>query len=110
MNSSLNLALIPSLGAKGSCFAALASQGFCGIMTLLYVWTKLKVTIHLRSLIIYIFTGGILSGFLYLGKKSGINPLWLLAGVALISLLSLIASGLKQIWPWLESFKKTEFK
>lgn len=110
MNSSLNLALIPSLGAKGSCFAALASQGFCGIMTLLYVWNKLKVTIHLRSLIIYIFTGGILSGFLYLGKKSGINPLWLLAGVALISLLSLIASGLKQIWPWLESFKKTEFK
>lgn len=110
INSTLNLLLIPSLGAKGSCFAALASQGFCGVMTMLYVWNKLKVNIHLRSLIIYIFTAGILSGFLYWGRTLEINPLWLIGGVALISFLSLVASGLKQLVPWLESFRKTEFK
>lgn len=110
INTTLNLLLIPSLGANGSCYAALTSQGFCGVMTMLYVWYKLKVNIHFRSLLIYIFTAGILSGFLYWGKNSEISPLWLIAGVAFISLLSLISSGLKQFRPWLESFKKSEFK
>lgn len=110
INSTLNLLLIPSLGAQGSCYAALASQGFCGIAVLLYVWKKSAVNIHFRSIIIYIFTAAILSGFLYWGKDLQINPLWLMVGVVLISMAALVASGLKQWQRWLGSFRKTEFK
>ena len=61
INIVLNFFLIPSLGAKGSCIAALASQWFCGITAMLYVKQKTGINIHFRSLLIYIFTAVIIS-------------------------------------------------
>lgn len=110
INITLNVLLIPHWGARGSCFAALISQGFCGIAVMLYVWKKSAVVIHLRSLIIYIFTAALSSGFLYWGNGLGINPPWLMAGVALISMAALFTSGMHQWKQWLISFRKTEFK
>lgn len=110
INVSLNLLLIPTLGAKGSCFAALASQGFCGIMVTIYVWKKSAVNIHFSSVIIYIFTAVILSGFLYWGKETGINPLVLVIGTAIILLVIMIAVRLLNFSKWLRSLQRTELK
>src|SRR6185503_17205279 len=37
INILFNLLLIPTMGAKGCCIAALISQGFCGIATMIFV-------------------------------------------------------------------------
>lgn len=95
INSALNFLWIPTMGALGSCYAALASQGFCGIAVLVFVWKKSLVPIHVRSVIIYIFTAVGLSGFLYWGRSSKADPLLLITGVALISLIALFSLGLK---------------
>ncbi|HYM94448.1 MAG TPA: polysaccharide biosynthesis C-terminal domain-containing protein, partial [Chitinophagaceae bacterium] len=108
INVILNLLMISSLGAKGSCFAALASQGFCGLAVMYYAWEKSIVNIHFRSIIIYIFTVMALSAFLYWGTDWQINPLWLLAGTAMISLAIMFASGFLQLKKWMDSLRKTE--
>jgi hypothetical protein len=51
------------MGAKGCCIAALFSQSFYGLMAMLYTKQKTGVRLHLRSLLIYIFTTGLLSVF-----------------------------------------------
>ena len=100
INSTMNLLLIPSYGARGSCIAALCSQLFCGIATLLYARQKIHTAIHFRSLLIYIFTGLLLGGFYYT-FSNGPMPEWLLiiiaAGiVATIMLLTRLA-GIAQL-------------
>jgi O-antigen/teichoic acid export membrane protein len=68
INVIMNILLIPSMGAKGSCIAALTSQVFCGITVMWYVNQKLKINIDLRSFLIYIFIGGLVCGFLYIRR------------------------------------------
>src|SRR5690606_4718874 len=53
VNVTINLLLIPGEGALACCIAALVSQGLCGIATMIYCKTHLRVTIHPRSVIIY---------------------------------------------------------
>ncbi len=110
INTSLNLLLIPSLGARGSCFAALASQGFCGIAVMWYSWRKTKlIFIFVRLLFMFLLLRYYPDFFI--GEKIWkINPIWLIAGVAMISLLILLASGMMQWRRWIEQLHKTEFK
>lgn len=84
INVTLNLVLIPSLGAKGCCLAALCSQLFTGIVSMLYVKQKTQITPHFRSLLIYIFTGLLLAGFYY-GFKN-----WPVGNISLIALAIMI--------------------
>ena len=110
INIALNFLLIPSLGAVGCCYAALVSQGFCGISVMFYVWKKSAVYIHYRSVIIYIFTAAILSGFLYWSREFSVGPVLQLTGVALITVAALFATGRKEWMQWVGSFRKTELK
>ena len=100
LNIVLNLFLIPAYGAKGCCIAALASQGFCGIGTMLYVQQKSGIKIHFRSLLMYIFIGVILCSFYYLCKDINISK-WLLIGVAgFITVILAILFKLVDINKW----------
>jgi O-antigen/teichoic acid export membrane protein len=104
INSTMNLLLIPSYGARGSCIAALCSQLFCGIATMLYARQKIHTAIHFRSLLIYIFTGLLLAGFYYT-FRNGPLPEWLLiivaagivAGIMLLTRLAGIAQLIKAV-------------
>ena len=107
INVILNFFLISSLGAKGSCIAALASQWFCGITAMLFVKQKTGIGIQFRSVLIYIFTAVILSVFLYSGRNLPVSK-WLLITVAgMITLLLMIVTKLFSIKMWVASLRRT---
>lgn len=88
LNILLNLLLIPGNGAKGCCMAALLSQGFCGITTMLYLRQKHGINIRIRSLLMYIFIAASVSGLYYVAIKAGIRE-WMMitmAGILTITL------------------------
>jgi O-antigen/teichoic acid export membrane protein len=107
INIILNLLLIPSLGAKGCCIAALASQWFCGITAMVYVKQKSGITIHLCSLLIHIFIAVILCGFFYSCKNLHLDKWLLVAGAAIIAGLGLLVTKLFRINSWINLFKQT---
>jgi O-antigen/teichoic acid export membrane protein len=82
-NIVLNIALIPSYGAKGSCWSALCSQYFSGAATIWYCRQKLQIPYELRSLLIYIFIAGLVAVLLYTGRDQLISN-WILIGIAII--------------------------
>ncbi len=99
LNILLNLFLIPSLGARGCCIAALLSQGMAGIAAMLFVDRKLKNNIHVRSLLIYIFTGLVLCCFLYIGRDWP-GKLLLIIVSGMIATGILIATRLLDLREW----------
>ena len=104
INIVLNLLLIPGYGAKGCCLAALASQGFCGITTMLYVQKKSGLLIHHRSGLMYIFIGVILSSFYYWSREMGINRWLLIIGAGFITVTLSILFKLIAISKWLKNW------
>jgi len=100
LNITVNLLLIPSMGAKGCCIAALVSQGACGMAVLLFVHKKLGVPVHFRSCLIYIFIGAAISGFLLLARNTPVSPWWKIAGAGMIAAGLLLATGLFEIRKW----------
>jgi len=107
LNIFLNFLLIPSFGAKGCCIAALLSQWFCGITSMIYVKQKTGLHFHPSSLLIYIFTGAIISGFLYWSNSLQVSKWLLISAAGIITLLMLIASKLLAVRSWMDSLKKT---
>jgi O-antigen/teichoic acid export membrane protein len=89
INVMINILLIPSFGAKGSCIAALISQAFCGITTMWYARHKLNMPVNIRSGLIYIFIGGLVCGLLYASKNWPVSP-WLIIIITGITALVLL--------------------
>lgn len=85
INVALNLTLIPSMGAKGCCIAALCSQSFAGIISMLYVKQKTQIDYNPRSLLIYIFTTLLLVGFYYFFNEWPVGNLLLIIVAAMIT-------------------------
>jgi O-antigen/teichoic acid export membrane protein len=108
LNAGLNIWLIPVWGAKGSCIAALASQGFCGIATLVYAQKKCAVPIHFRPVLMYIFIGAALFGFLYWSGQQGLNEIMQIAGALLITIGITLASGLFPAARWKRLFSRPD--
>lgn len=92
INITLNLILIPSLGAKGCCIAAVSSQFSGAILLIIFARKRLSLDAGNRSLVVYIFTAILLSVFLYAAKDRNISEPWLICIAALISLTILITS------------------
>lgn len=107
INIILNLFLIPSFGAKGSCIAALVSQSLCGITAMLYAKQKMSIGVHFRSILIYIFTAAILSVFLYWGNNLQINKWLLITASGIITLLIMIVTKLFSIKIWISALRRT---
>lgn len=92
LNIILNLILIPLYGAKGCCISALISQISGGITIAIYATKSLKLNPGYRSLLVYIFTAALVSGFLYVSRNWDISK-WLLIVVAAIITLSILAGS-----------------
>ena len=100
VNTGLNLWWIPAYGGLGCSWAALISQGLCGLLVMIYARQKLKVGFHLRSILMYIFIGGILFAYFRAGQWAGIGNWFLLIGGGILSMLTIWASGLFPIHKW----------
>lgn len=107
INIVLNLLLIPSWGAKGCCIAALLSQGFCGVATLLLVTKKLDIAIDYRSLLIYTMIASLLSGLFYYGNQAGLNAVLLISAAVIITFLFLLFTKLLKPAEWLSFLNKS---
>jgi|CXWL01.1.fsa_nt_gi O-antigen/teichoic acid export membrane protein len=106
LNIVLNLLLIPEWGAKGCCLAALISQGFCGIVTMLHVQKKSGINIHFRSLLMYIFIAAILCGFYYWCSGIVISKWILIIGGGLITIAGAIFLKLVDLRKWRDIIKQ----
>lgn len=105
INTSLNFLLIPSLGAKGCCIAALISQFVCGIATMIYARQKLMISFHAGSLLIYIFIGAVWVVVIYAGNNWSLNKFSAVTGGVMATLLIMLAARLFQPLKWLSFFK-----
>jgi O-antigen/teichoic acid export membrane protein len=104
LNIVLNLLLIPSLGAKGCCMAAFASQTAAGIACMLFATRRIKSSIHFRSLFTHILTGLAISGFLYVCNSW--TSKWLLMIVSvLITATIIISTGLFDVRRLIREFR-----
>ncbi len=108
LNAGLNIWLIPDWGAKGSCIAALVSQGFCGIATLAYAKKKCGVPIHFLPVLMYIFIGAALCGFLYWSGQQRLDVIVQIAGALLITISITLASGLFPAARWKKLFSQPD--
>jgi O-antigen/teichoic acid export membrane protein len=91
INVILNLILIPSQGALGCCLAALASQYFCGIATLITSTRTLSISYNGKSIFIYLLCSALLTVFFYLGKYAVIN-IWIILFIAVLLCLFLLST------------------
>ncbi len=109
VNIILNLLLIPAEGALGCCYSALISQTICGTGAMIYSHKKSGIRINLRSILIYIFIGGLLSAMYYFCRDLAVSH-WLLISMAGIFTLA-VSYQFKlidlNIWKS-ESIKKNE--
>ena len=100
INILTNILLIPEFGAKGSCIAALCSQFFCGTTAIWYARKKLSVPVHLRSILVYVFIGGITAAILYLGSEWMSNKFLAIAIASVIALILLWLTKLIDLKSW----------
>lgn len=106
INVVINFFLIPEYGAFGCCLAALCSQLFLGITTMIFVHRKLQTNIDLRSLILYLITGIAICGILYFLMRIPVNILLSFPIVAIISFLVMWRGKMVSLNSWLEYLKK----
>jgi O-antigen/teichoic acid export membrane protein len=105
INAILNVSLIPHWGAKGTCIAALSSQGFCGIATLLYARRKLGTPIHWQSLLTYLFVSLSICAFLWFATKN-IGPRWaIIGGACCLALVLIWITKLVDLRNWRSVFR-----
>jgi O-antigen/teichoic acid export membrane protein len=107
INVTLNLCIIPSMGAKGSCVAALVSQSICGIATMIHAKRTTGTGLQPRSLLIYLFIAIILALYFYKGNEWSINKWLLVTTAGIITVLIMMVTKLFQPAKWLASLKKS---
>jgi O-antigen/teichoic acid export membrane protein len=106
INIILNLFLIPSYGAFGCCIAALFSQTFLALATMLFVNNKLKISADVRSLAIYLLNGFLVGAVIYLLLKTSLNS-WITLFIAmLVSFVIMWTTKLISLNSWLGFLKK----
>jgi len=91
LNTVLNVALIPSKGALACCLAALVTQYFCGIATLISSKKTLSISLNAKSIVIYLLFALVLILFFYFGKNALIN-VWIILGIAVFTGLLFLIS------------------
>ncbi len=100
INTLLNILLIPQLGAKGSCWAAIFSQTLFGIASLLLARKKCGVPLHPGSWLLYIFIGAILAGSLYWFRLRELNAVIQIALAGIVVISAAFATRLVSIKKW----------
>ncbi len=104
INLLLNLLLIPTLGAKGCCIAAIVSQVTAGIVTMIAVHQKTGIRYHFRSAGMYIFITLAVIAILYWGQYRIHAPILLLL-VTVITLILMRVTKLVLPGQWIHYTK-----
>lgn len=104
INLLLNLLLIPTLGAKGCCIAAIVSQVTAGIVTMIAVHQKTGIRYHFRSAGMYIFITLAVIAILYWGQYRIHAPILLLF-VTVITLILMRVTKLVLPGQWIHYTK-----
>jgi len=102
INIILNIIVIPRYGAIGCCITALFTQLAAGLTVTLFANRKIGMTIHVRSVFVYIFTAILLGAFLYEGTAWSINPFVLIVLAIMITIGILFFSKLINIRNWMK--------
>jgi O-antigen/teichoic acid export membrane protein len=110
INVVLNIILIPLYGALGCCYAALASQLFCGIATMVFVNRRSGISYQLNLLALSIITALALGFFYYKTNELAISKWVLLVGAGMLTLLIAIFSNYASVKAWLLSFQRLNKK
>jgi O-antigen/teichoic acid export membrane protein len=100
LNLIINIWLIPGQGAQACCYAAMASQWFCGVATLLLVKQKTGIPIDNKSILLYLFLALLLALGYWLGKMAGMPPAALLAGSIILTFILSFITGLFSCKQW----------
>jgi hypothetical protein len=91
VNLSLNLILIPTHGALGSCFAAIGSQYLAAAGCYFLATKTAGIGLYPRSMILYAVGGALLVSLFYMAKMAIIN-VWLILALAVLFLLVFLLS------------------
>jgi O-antigen/teichoic acid export membrane protein len=106
INILTNLLLIPRYGAFGCCIAALCSQAFLAISTMIFVHRKLKTSIDTRSLLLYLLNGFVICSVLFFLSRISLNT-WLALLIAmLITFVMITTTRMISLNSWLGFLKK----
>jgi len=106
INIVLNIFLIPSHGALGCCIAAVCSQAFLAVATMVFVNNKLKMAAGARSLGIYLLNGLLVGAVLYFLSKTQVNSWFTLVIATLVSFFMIWSTKLISLNSWLGFLKK----
>jgi len=93
LNVILNLVLIPGAGALGCGIAALGSQYFCGIATMIVSTRSLGISYNHKSIFIYLLFAVLLLVFFYFGRHTFIN-VWIILVIATVASFLLLITQL----------------
>ena len=93
LNIVLNVALISHEGALGCCIAALVSQYFCGIATLISSTRTLDIPVNRKSILIYLLFALLLVAFFYFAKDALVN-VWIILGITVFAGLVFLSTQL----------------
>jgi O-antigen/teichoic acid export membrane protein len=100
INITMNVILIPQMGARACCLAALCSQGFAGLACMIYTRQRMRIPFHFRSGLMYIFIAAVLCGFFYSFNRL-VSEKWLLvAGAVVITGVMAIVTRLFKVHLW----------
>lgn len=108
LSTAINIILIPGMGAKGCCIAALVSQFFCGLATMRYVHKALNVSVNWYSVTKYIFIVGTLCGFLYLATVIALSPWITIGATSLLTVFFIQVTKLIDFSKWKSLIKPNE--
>lgn len=103
-NVILNIALIPFYGALGCCIAALASQYFCGVATMITATKAVSITFNIKSILVYLLGGTLLVVLFYLGKYALIN-VWIILSIAVLLTVFLLSTQISFFKKYFVSFR-----
>ncbi|HEU4472503.1 MAG TPA: polysaccharide biosynthesis C-terminal domain-containing protein [Flavisolibacter sp.] len=92
LNLALNLAFMPSMGAEGCCWAALASQYACGLAVYIAATRAAGLGAGLASLTKTLVAAAFAGLLFYAGKAAVINVWIILAAAACLTLVMLAVS------------------
>lgn len=85
LNVMLNISLVPSMGAQGSCIAAICSQSACGLAAAIYVHRKMGLRAGAGSIGVYLLLALMLGSWFYAGNLAGISPPCLIAAAVVLA-------------------------
>lgn len=106
INVVLNLLLIKAYGAFGCCIAALCSQLFLGVSTMIFVHRKFKMPAVPQSIILYVINGLVICAVLYVLLKMSVNVLFLLPAAAAITFIVMWLGKMISLNSWINFIKK----